>query len=71
MKQILLTSVSIHHTGANDLIALSLPEIRYLLVRLIFSEPPDPERVLSRSRWRRRHQQTAKRHHYRTRGHAP
>ena len=43
---------------------LSLPEIRHLLVYLIFTQPPNPKHILSRSRWRRRHQQTAKRHHY-------
>jgi hypothetical protein len=48
---------------------LSLPEIRHLLVLLIWAEPPAPQTVLERSRWRRKHQHRAKHHHYKTHGH--
>lgn len=47
--------------GPSDLIALSLPEIRHLLDCLIFTQLQNPEHVLSRSRWRIRHQQTKNR----------
>ena len=31
-----------HHPDASDLIAPSVPEIRHLLVCLIFAQPPNP-----------------------------
>ncbi|GAB3194523.1 IS701 family transposase [Nesterenkonia suensis] len=56
--------------GSEELIALSVPEIRRLPGTLIWSSPRCPEEVLFRSRWRRRHQQQARHHHHRARGHA-
>jgi hypothetical protein len=58
------------HPGGSELIALSLPEIRHLLVFLIWATPPAPQIVLERSRWRRKHQHRAKQHHYKAHGHA-
>lgn len=55
--------------GDAELIRLSLPEIRRLLVRLAWSGLLSPDLTLKRSRWRRRHQQRARHGHYRTRGH--
>ena len=57
--------------AGGDLIALSVPEIRRLLINLIWIEVPDPDHVLSRSEWRRRHQHRARQCHYNTRGHLP
>jgi len=58
--------------AAHDgLIALTLPEIRHLITRLIWSNIPEPGHTLHRSSWRRRHQQRAKQSHYRRRGHLP
>ena len=54
-----------------DLVELSLPEIRHLIAALVLNAPADPARVLHRSRWRRKHQHTARRHHYLRRGHTP
>ncbi|MEZ2391736.1 hypothetical protein AB6813_19740 [bacterium RCC_150] len=51
--------------GAEGLIALSLPEIRHLITRLAWERLPG--RVLERSRWRRKHEHTPRRHHYRKR----
>ena len=51
-------------TAAGVLLALTVPEIRRLLVRLLPTKPPDPDRVLAWSLWRRRHQATARRAHY-------
>lgn len=52
---------------AEDLVPVSAPEIRRLLYWLFWSMPRPAEAVLSWSRWRRRHQQVAKRCHYRRR----
>jgi len=57
--------------GHDGLIALTLPEIRHLITRLIWSNIPQPGHTLHRSSWRRRHQQRAKQCHYRRRGHLP
>jgi len=46
---------------------LTLPEVRRLLVRLLWSTPVVPSLVLAWSRWRRRHQARAQRCHYRRR----
>jgi hypothetical protein len=47
---------------------LSVPEIQHLLARLIYQQiPPDPHHVIAHSRWRRHHQATARRVHYRAR----
>ena len=49
------------------LIPLTVPEVRRLLYRLIWRHHPTDESVLRWSRWRRRHQATAQRCHYRRR----
>ena len=49
------------------LIPLTVPEVRRLLYRLIWRHQPTDESVLRWSRWRRRHQATARRCHYRRR----
>jgi hypothetical protein len=51
-------------TAAGVLLALTVPEIRRLLVRLLPVPQPDPGRVLAWSLWRRRHQARARRAHY-------
>jgi hypothetical protein len=50
-----------------------VPEVRRLLWRLLWARRPDPEAVLDWSRWRRRHQQRARRYHWqrRTGSHEP
>ncbi|WP_161485830.1 hypothetical protein [Enteractinococcus helveticum] len=48
---------------------LSLPEIRRLIVKVAWNQPPDPEHVLQRSKWRRQHQYRAQQYHYAARGH--
>ena len=50
-----------------DLIPLTVPEVRRLLCRLVWATEPLPDPVLSWSRWRRRHQAQARRSHYRRR----
>jgi hypothetical protein len=50
------------------MIGYTLPEIRRLLITLIQSRSPDPVRVWSWSRWRRRRQYQARQCHYRHRG---
>ncbi len=50
-----------------QLIPLTVPEVRRLLWWLIFEAVPCPEHLLAWSHWRRRHQATAKRCHYRRR----
>ncbi len=52
------------------MIGYTLPEIRRLLISLIQSSSPDPGRVWSWSRWRRRRQYQARLCHYRRRGYA-
>jgi hypothetical protein len=52
------------------MIGYTLPEIRRLLINLIQSYSPDPVRVWSWSRWRRRRQYQARLCHYRRRGYA-
>ena len=54
-----------------ELIRLSSPEIRRLLVRLLWSRLPDAEGVLDWSKWRRVHQAHARRCHYKKRGAEP
>jgi hypothetical protein len=50
---------------AADLLPLTVPEVRRLLWRLVWARPPDPERAAAWSTWRRRHQQRARRAHWR------
>jgi hypothetical protein len=49
------------------LLPLTIPEVRHLLVRLLWQDPQPAEHVLAWSRWRRRHQARARRSHYRRR----
>jgi len=48
-----------------SLIPLTVPEVRRLLVRLVWQALPRADDVLAWSRWRRRHQAGAQRSHYR------
>jgi len=50
-----------------DLLPLTVPEVRRLLVRLIWNDWPSQAHILAWSRWRRRHQARAKVYHYRSR----
>jgi hypothetical protein len=52
---------------AADLLPHTVPEVRRLLWRLVWARPPDPERVINWSLWRRAHQQRARRCHWRRR----
>lgn len=52
---------------ARELLPVTVPEVRRLVYRLIWQPPPQPEHILHWSVWRRRHQQRAKRSHYRRR----
>lgn len=49
------------------MIGLTVPEVRRLLVRLLWTRLPDAKEVLSWSRWRRMHQAVARRCHYKGR----
>jgi len=53
------------------LIPLSVPEVRKLLLKLLWAAVPEDEKVLAWSVWRRRHQHRARACHYRTRGARP
>jgi hypothetical protein len=50
-----------------DLLPPTVPELRRLLWYLVWAQPPDPEHVLAWSAWRRRHQQRARRCHWKRR----
>jgi hypothetical protein len=50
---------------ALELIPLTVPEVRRLLCRLVWSAVEVPRQVLGWSDWRRRHQARAKRYHWR------
>ena len=50
------------------LVRLSVPEVRKLLLRLVWAFVTPAERVLAWSVWRRRHQHRARECHYRKRG---
>ena len=54
-----------------DLIPLTLPEVRRLLAHLIWHQAPEATSVLAWSHWRRRHQARARRCHYTARGAPP
>ncbi len=54
-----------------DLIPLTVPEVRRLLSKLIWNRPTNPTAVLGWSLWRRRHQARARRFHYAARGASP
>jgi hypothetical protein len=47
------------------LLSLTVPEVRRLLVALVWTAPVESGFVLAWSRWRRRHQARARRTHYR------
>jgi nicotinamide riboside transporter PnuC len=49
------------------LLPLTMPEVRRLLVALVWTAPVQPGLVLAWSRWRRRHQARARRAHYQQR----
>jgi hypothetical protein len=51
-------------TALGVLVALTVPELRRLLVRLQWHPVPDLAFTLGWSLWRRRHQATARRFHY-------
>jgi hypothetical protein len=48
---------------ARELLPVTVPEVRRLVYRLVWQLPPQPEHILHWSVWR--HQQRAKRSHYR------
>src|ERR687893_1297099 len=50
-----------------DLIPLTVPEVRRLLVALVWGTPPPLGHTLGWSIWRRRHQARARRCHYKRR----
>jgi hypothetical protein len=50
-----------------ELIPLTMPEVRRLLVALVWSMPPPVEHTMHWSFWRRRHQARARRSHYKRR----
>jgi hypothetical protein len=50
--------------GGLSLLPLTVPEVRRLLVALVWTTPIQPGLVLAWSRWRRRHQARARRAHY-------
>ena len=52
---------------AAELLPLTVPEVRRLLWRLVWPPPPDIAAALAWSRWRRRHQQRARRCHWQRR----
>jgi hypothetical protein len=54
-------------TGGLGLLPLTVPEVRRLLVALVWTPPVQPSLVLAWSRWRRRHQARARRAHYQRR----
>jgi hypothetical protein len=51
-------------SGGLGLLPLTVPEVRRLLVALVWTMPVEPSFVLAWSRWRRRHQARARRAHY-------
>ena len=53
------------------MIGLSVPEVRRLLVRLLWARLPETQEVLNWSHWRRAHQAVARRCHYKGRGVRP
>ena len=50
-----------------DLLPLTVPEVRRLLWHLVWDRPPDPAAACAWSRWRHRHQQQARRSHWKRR----
>ena len=60
------------HTGcaAEELLPVTVPEVRRLVWQLVWARPPTREQVVAWSRWRRRHQRRASRCHARRRARA-
>lgn len=56
-----------HYTRGSNPIALTVPEIRHLFAAYLNPPVVSPARLLHWSNWRRRHQATARRSHYRRR----
>jgi hypothetical protein len=54
-------------TSQLGLLPLTVPEVRRLLIALVWTTPLQPGFVLAWSRWRRRHQAHARRAHYQRR----
>ena len=50
---------------------MTVPEVRKLLLRLVWDRLTPAEQALAWSDWRRRHQYRARACHYRTRGARP
>ncbi|MFJ4326331.1 hypothetical protein ACIP3A_24845 [Streptomyces tricolor] len=57
----------LHPARSNDPIKLTVPEIRHLLAAVFNAPTMSVARLLHRSTWRRRHQATTRRSHYRRR----
>ncbi len=57
----------LHPTRGSDPITLTVPEIRHLLAAVLTAPAVTAGRLLHWSHWRRRHQATARRSHYRRR----
>jgi hypothetical protein len=53
--------------SAAALLPLTIPEVRHLLCRIVWSAVPDLAHTVLWSTWRRRHQARAQRCHYRGR----
>ena len=57
--------------GGPRLIRVSVPEVRKLLLKLVWNAASDEAKVLAWSAWRRAHQYRARACHYRKRGARP
>ena len=53
-----------HLADSDELIPLTVPEIRCLIWWLVWRKVPTPEQVVRWSLWRRKHQAQAQRAHY-------
>ena len=56
-----------HYGPDEELIPMTVPEVRQLLTRLVGTQSQPPDFILYWSWWRRRHQAQAKQCHYKTR----
>lgn len=61
------SEVAWENGALEDLLALTVPEVRRLMCSLLLAKLPEEEAVLCWSRWRRRHQLRARRCHQRRR----
>lgn len=57
------------HPGSEQLVRLSLPEIRHPITWIAWHRQPDPRHILRCSLWRRKNQLRAQQSHYKARGH--